>query len=346
MARAAGEEIVMTPSLARRIKLALARLGLVALAVLGSAAMVEVRAQAPAWPQRNVRFIIPFGAGAGADIGARLFAERLQKRWGQAVVIENKPGGDGIVAIQAFVQANDDHVLLFAAAGSFTVHPYQREKLPYDRERDLLPIARVSNTLLGVGVPAASGITSLKGLVEQVRAAPGTMNVALVPGITEFVWDGFVHSEKLNVVKVPYRDIVQAVPDLGEGRLQVMMASVAILQPGVNAGRVKLIGLNGRTRNEALAPGVPTAIEAGYASLELEGLIGLLGPKIMPLELRRRIAADVIEVGRDAEIGQRLAATFQVVNPGGPEEFGKAMTDQSAQIAAIAKAIGLERKAQ
>ena len=82
--------------------------------------------------------------------------ERLQKKWSQPIVIENKPGGDGIVAIQAFVQANDDHVLLFAATGSFTVHPYQREKLPYDRERDLLPIARVSNTLLGIGVPATS----------------------------------------------------------------------------------------------------------------------------------------------------------------------------------------------
>lgn len=302
--------------------------------------------QAQSWPQRNVRFIIPFGAGAGADIGARMFAERLQKKWGHAIVVENRPGGDGLVAIQAFVQANDDHVLLFAATGSFTVHPYQRDKLPYDREKDLLPIARVSNTLLAVGVPAASGIGSLKDLVARARAEPGKLNVALVPGITEFVWDGFVHAEKLNIAKVPYRDIVQATPDLGEGRLQVMMASVAILQPGVNAGRVKLIGLNGRARNEASAPGVPTVSEAGFKSLEVEGLIGLLGPGMMPLDLRKRIAADVIEVGKDAEIVKRLAATFQVVNPGGPEEFGKAMADQGEQIAAIARAIGIPRKAK
>ncbi|CAN0353336.1 unnamed protein product, partial [Phaeothamnion confervicola] len=249
-------------------------------ATLAAATLVSaLPALAQAWPTRNVRFIIPFGAGAGADIGARMFAERLQKKWNQAVVIENKPGGDGIVAIQAFVGANDDHVLLFAATGSFTVHPYQREKLPYDRERDLLPIARVSNTLLGVGVQTSSGTTSLKQLIERARKDPGKMNVALVPGITEFVWDGFIAAEKLNIVKVPYRDIVQAVPDLGEGRLQVMMASVAILQPGINGGTVKLIALNGRTRNEQLAPGVPTALELGVPSLELEGLIGLLGPK-------------------------------------------------------------------
>lgn len=317
-----------------------------ALAAGAAALLGAACAQAQTWPQRNVRFIIPFGAGAGADIGARLVAERLQKKWGQPIVIENKPGGDGIVAIQAFVQASDDHVLLYAATGSFTVHPYQREKLPYDRERDILPIARVANTLLGVAVPVSFGVNSLKELVEKARAEPGKLNVALVPGITEFVWDGFTNSEKLQIVKVPYRDIVQAVPDLGEGRLQIMMASVAILQPGVNSGRSKLLALNGRARNEKLAPGVPTAIELGFKSLELEGLTGLLGPKIMSLDLRKQIGADVVEAAKDPEIASRLLSTFQAVNPGGPEEFGKAMQDQAEQIAAIAKALGIEKKAQ
>ncbi len=320
-------------------------LGLGAATLIG-ATFSAALAQTQPWPQRTVRFFIPFGAGAGADIGARLVAERLQKKWGQSIVIENKPGGDGIVAVQAFVQANDDHVLLYAATGSFTVHPYQREKLPYDRERDILPIARVANTLLGVAVPVDFGVNSLKELVDKARAEPGKLNVALVPGITEFVWDGFTNSEKLGIVKVPYRDIVQAVPDLGEGRLQVMMASVAILQPGINSGRSKLLALNGRARNEKLAPGIPTAIELGYKSLELEGLTGLLGPKIMSLELRKQIGADVVEAAKDPEVANRLLSTFQAVNPGGPEEFGKAMQDQAEQIAAIAKALKIDKKAQ
>ncbi len=320
-------------------------LGLGAATLIG-ATFSAALAQTQTWPQRTVRFLIPFGAGAGADIGARLVAERLQKKWGQSIVIENKPGGDGIVAVQAFVQANDDHVLLYAATGSFTVHPYQREKLPYDRERDILPIARVANTLLGVAVPVDFGVNSLKELVDKARAEPGKLNVALVPGITEFVWDGFTNSEKLGIVKVPYRDIVQAVPDLGEGRLQVMMASVAILQPGINSGRSKLLALNGRARNEKLAPGIPTAIELGYKSLELEGLTGLLGPKIMSLELRKQIGADVVEAAKDPEVANRLLSTFQAVNPGGPEEFGKAMQDQAEQIAAIAKALKIDKKAQ
>lgn len=319
------------------------------IAALTAAACALAPAQpvsAQQWPSRNVRFIIPFGAGAGADIGARLVSERLQRKWGQPIVIENRPGGDGLVAIQAFVQANDDHVLLFAATGSFTVHPYQREKLPYDRKRDLLPIARVSNTLLGVAVTAALPYKTLKDVIEAAKAEPGKLNAALVPGITEFVFDGFLHDQKIQMTKVPYRDIVQAVPDLGEGRLQVMMASVAILQPGVNSGRVRMIALNGKTRNEQLVPGIPTARELGVPSLEIEGLVGLLGPKMMTLDLRKRLGGDVIEAARDPEVAKRLAATMQAVNPGGPEEFERAMDEQDTLIAGIAKSLGMQRKAQ
>ena len=87
-----------------------------------------------------MKFIVPFGPGAGADIGARLFAEKLTQKWGQPVVIENKPGGDSIVAIQSFLSANDDHVLLFGPSGNFTVHPFNYTKLPYN-PADLVPIA-------------------------------------------------------------------------------------------------------------------------------------------------------------------------------------------------------------
>ena len=108
-------------------------------------------AQAQNWPTRTVKFIVPFGPGAGADIGARLFAEKLQTKWGQPVVIENKPGGDGIVAIQAYLGANDDHVLMFGPSGGFVVHPFTYSRLPYN-QADLIPIVRVSNTILAVAV--------------------------------------------------------------------------------------------------------------------------------------------------------------------------------------------------
>src|ERR1043166_6018666 len=109
-------------------------------AALALTASLMAPAQAQNWPTRTVKFIVPFGPGAGADIGGRLFAEKLTQKWGHPVVIENRPGGDSIVAIQAFLSANDDHTLLFSPSGNFTVHPFNYAKLTYN-PADLVPIA-------------------------------------------------------------------------------------------------------------------------------------------------------------------------------------------------------------
>jgi tripartite-type tricarboxylate transporter receptor subunit TctC len=106
-------------------------------------------AAADTWPSRPVHFIITLGPGSGVDIGARLFADKLSARWGQPVVIENRPGGDGMVAISSFLGAKDDHTLLVSPVSSFTAHPYFHDKLPYD-PRDLIPVARISKTVVAV----------------------------------------------------------------------------------------------------------------------------------------------------------------------------------------------------
>lgn len=300
-------------------------------------------AQTAAWPQRTVKFIIPFGGGAGADIGARLVAERLQQRWGKPVIVENRPGGDGLVAIGAFMGANDDHVLMFASTGSYTVHPFQYEKLPYDLKTDLMPIAQVSNTILAIGVPASTKITSLKDMVAQMKAEPGKFNVALVPGITELVFDGFVKKEGVSATKVPYRNIVEGVSDLSVGRLQMMMAAYAILQPGIEGKTVRPLAVTGRERFSAV-PDLPTAREAGVPSLELEGLVGLFGPKSMPLELRERIGNEVVEVVKDPAIAAKLIATGQAVNPGSARAFEASIQRQIDQVTEIANLVGMKRK--
>ena len=311
-------------------------------ALFGLWAFCPVEARAQAWPQRPVKFIVPFGPGAGVDIGARLLADRLPARWGKPVIVENRPGADGLVAIQAFVAANDDHILLCSPSGSFTVHPYQYEKLPYT-PADLVPLARISNTILSVGVPAAMNVAKLAQWVEQARAKPGSFNAAVVPGITEFTFDYFVKTAGLVLQKVPYRDIVQAATDAGEGRLQIYMGSYAIMQPQAQAGRIRILVVNGRRRAPIL-PDVATASEAGFPALEVEGLVGLFGPRDISAALREKIGADVKAVAADPAIRERLAGTAQISNPGGPEEFAAAVEEQRAKVAAIAQALGVKPK--
>jgi tripartite-type tricarboxylate transporter receptor subunit TctC len=299
-------------------------------------------AQAQNWPTRVVRLMVPFGPGAGADIGARLFAEKLQAKWGQPVVIENKPGGDGIVAIQAYLGANDDHVLMFGPSGGFVVHPFTYKNLSYN-QADLIPIARVSNTILAVAVKKDAPYNNLKEFTEAARAAPGTFNSGLVQGITELTFWGYQHNEKLQIAQVPYRDVNLAPVDLGEGRIQVVMSALAIVQPQWRADRIKLIAVTNKNRVKA-APEVPTAREQGYPSLEIEGMAGLFGIKSMSEQLKEKIAADVRDVTADGSIGDRLEATGQILNVGGPKEFASSIAEQSANVAAVVKAIDFKPK--
>ena len=173
------------------------RHSIIALVLCGFAALVSTTAPSSAqtWPQRPVRFIIPLGPGSGVDITARVFADKLSAKWGQPVVVENRPGGDAFVAITAVIAAHDDHVLLFAPASTFTAHPLLHEKLPYDI-KDLVPIARVTNTLIALGVPTALGVGSAKELAAKIKAAPGKLNYASVTGANDLMWAAFLKTEK------------------------------------------------------------------------------------------------------------------------------------------------------
>ena len=300
----------------------------------------QAQAQAQTWPQRPVRFILPLGPGAGVDITARLIGERLATRWGQSVVIENRPGGDGIVALTAFAGAQDDHTLLMTPTSSFTHHPWMHAKLPYD-PRELLPIARVSNTIVAIVVPASSSINSLADLVATARAQPGKLGWATITGFFDFMFEGFQKKANLDITRVPYRDTVQAANDLAEGRIQLMMAAFAIVRPHVQAGKLRILAFTARER-AGIAPEVPTAAEAGFPDLTIEGLVGLLGPRNLASEARERIAADVREVLGDQAIVTRLAATGQVVNPGTAAEFGAAIDVQRGQAAAVGQLLGIK----
>ncbi len=315
---------------------------LTAALLLGIFASAPAQSQAPApassWPQRNVTLILPLGPGSGVDITSRLLAEKLSAKWGKPVVIENRPGGDAIVAINAFLSANDDHTFLMAPTSTFTAHPFIHSKLPYKPE-DLIPIARVTNTLIAIGVPTSLGVNTLDEFVKLAKEKPGTMNWAGTTGAVDFITAGFLKATDLDVSKVPYKDGVQALNDLAEGRIQLYGAAYAIMRPQVQAGKVKVLALMNKERAPQL-PDIPTAIEAKHPSFTIDGLVGLFGSRTLSPEVRDRIAADVVEATKDPEIAKRLAATGQVVRPGNAKEFAAEIDEQRSGIAQAAKATG------
>src|SRR6204780_2360044 len=279
-----------------------------ALALMAVAAVTVMASADTRWPTRPVRFIPTRGAGSGSDIGARLLADRLSQRWGQPVIVENRPGGDAIVAINAFVSAHDDHVLLFAPSSSFTAHPFLHDNLPY-QPSDLVPITRVSNTIITISVPASLNVNSLQELAAMARAEPGRLNWAGVTGALDFVFAGWLKQEGLNINKMPYRNPVDAANDLAEGRVQVYEAALAIVRPQLETGKIKLLAVTNTVRAPS-EPDLPTVQQAGFPALTFDGLVGLFGPPGMPLELRQRITADIRAVV-DPTIEDRLTTTGQ-----------------------------------
>ncbi len=307
---------------------------------LSALALAAPPSAAQSWPQRPVKFLLPLGPGSGADIGARLIAEKLAAKWGQPVVVENRPGGDGFVAINAFVSARDDHTLLFGPASSFTAHPYLHEKLPYD-PRDLAPVARVSATLITLTVPPSLDVKSLGDFVAMARAKPGTMNWATVTGATDLVLAAFLKGENLKLAKIPYRDPVQALNDVAEGRLHLYWAALAITRAQMQAGRIKVLAITS-SEPSSVVPAISTVTQAGFPALTFDGLVGLYGTRDMPQDTRERIAANVREALADPKIVERLHATGQDVVPGSAAQFAASIDKQRETVAAIAKVLGIK----
>ena len=159
-------------------------------------------------------------------------------------------------------------------------------------------------------------------------------------GALDFLFAGWLKDSGLQMTKVPYRNPVDAAKDLGESRVQAYEAALAIVQPQLDSGKIKLLAVTNTQRTPA-QPNVPTVQEAGFPALTIDGLVGLFGPPGMPLDLRKRITADFAAVA-DATIKDRLALTGQILNIGGPEEFASSIEDQRAKVAKFAEALGIK----
>lgn len=291
------------------------------------------------WPSKPVKVIVPFGAGTGTDLTARLFAPLLAERWGTPVVVDNRPGGDSVIGLQAFVASADDHTLLFGPTGVMTLVPLQHEDLGFSPAEELVPIAAATEVTLAIAASHAVPISSLSDVVALARAQPGEYRWAAVPGLPEIIFSAFLTLERLEMMHVAYRDVPTALRDLGAGRIHVWVGSFATLSPQLSSGDVRLIAVTTSERS-AIAPLVPTAVEAGYPILTIDGQWGFFGARGLSNDLRRRIAGDIHLATQDPTLVARLAAMGQIADGGTPEEFAAAIEGQRQRVADIVRIVG------
>jgi len=311
------------------------------LLVLAVAAVAPCYAQG--WPQKSVKLILPLGPGSATDVTARLFADRLAERWSKPVIVENRAGPDGLVAVMAFVGARDEHTLLFSIGGPLTINPVAHARLDYDPDRDLVPIASASDSFLAVAVHPSLGVGSIDELIALAKRQPGKLSWAATPGLPQFIFAGFAKSAGLDLVQVSYRNFSPALQDLAENRIQVVATGLLPLLPLARDGKLKLLAVTNRERSRA-APELPTAREIGHPELAADGFQGFFGWRGMSDELRDRIAADVRAVGADPALADKLAVLGQAMRTGTPAELAAMIAEQRARIAEIAQAIGLQKQ--
>ena len=299
--------------------------------------LVPQSTRADTWPARTVHVVIPFSPGMGSpDAAARMLADGLGKRWRQAVVVENRPGADTMLATRAFLEMHDGHSLLFTTHSTFTIVPLLHAKVPYDPVGDVRPVSLAVEDFLAVVTAPALGVGALSDFVRLARQKPTSLNFYAVPGAPYLAYLAFQKRAGIETTFVAYNNPTNAIADLSEGRIHIAVMPVASVLGAAQAGKIKILAVTNEQRTPA-APDIPTVKEAGYPEFTFGGFLGLFGPKDMPMALREQIASDVRYILREPDVQERLTTVGLIARGTTPAEFERVMDAQRQRWSAIAR---------
>lgn len=291
-----------------------------------------------AWPSKPVKLVVPFAAGGSTDVVARMVGQKLSDLWKQPVLIENKTGAGGNVGAEAVVKSPADGYTLLFASGSIAINPHIYKKMPFDTDRELVPITNVAEGPMLVVVGDRSPIRSLKELVQVARDKPGALNFgsAGIGSQVHMAGENFAYVAKAEVKHVPYRGEAVAYNDLIAGQIDLMVGNFAAASALVGKDRLRALAITSDKRSPLL-PDVPTTVEAGLPELQSTGWFGLFAPAATPKAVLDRIHRDTVRVLGETEIKARLYV--QGMRPvGNPTpEFTQALKKENAHWANLVK---------
>jgi tripartite-type tricarboxylate transporter receptor subunit TctC len=308
-------------------------------------ALLPALARAQAFPAKPVRVITPFPAGSGPDAAMRVLAEQLARKWSQPVLIDNRPGGNGFIAMAAFKSAQGDaHTLALLDSNHTTTHPHTFSHLPYDVEKDLQPIGMILRTPFFVAVAADSPYKSVEDIVAAAKARP--------EGITYGSWflgsPGHIGALQLQTLlgvrmkHIPYRDFGQLYTAVATREVDWALGSAASAGPMERSGRIKFLALAAPAR-DPLYPNVPASAESSeLRGFEVNAWVGLFAAAGTPAAVRDGIAADLAQVLEQKDVVDRYR-TFGYEAPKlTPVAFGQLMRRETAAWGGVIKAANLK----
>jgi tripartite-type tricarboxylate transporter receptor subunit TctC len=292
---------------------------------VAACALAGWMAHAPAqsFPSRPARIIVPFPPGQAADIFARLVADRLTTTWGQSVIVENRAGGAGVIGAEAAARAKPDgYTVLMGSAGPISINPHVFSKLPYDVNKDFVPLAQVVDLPLVIVAHPSLPVKSVSELIALARKRPGQMQFASAGLATSqhLAAELFNATAKINMVHVAYKGSGPALQDLLGGHVTLMFDSLTSALPSIQSGKLRALGVTTRER-VAAAPDIPP-IGAQLPGYEAVGWIGSLGVAGTPPELVTRWTQDIAAIVREPATRDRIIAQASVPANRSGAEFG------------------------
>ena len=295
-----------------------------------------------AWPSRPVRFIVPYAAGGFADTRARKLSEPLSRALGQPVVIENRAGAGGVTGTDAIARATDGHTFGFGSPAPLVTNPILMKKLPYDAQRDLLPVVLIEEAPLFLTVAPNQPFKSVGELVAAARANPGTLSYGSsgVGGAHHLSGALLAYQTKTEMTHVPYKGGAPAAQDLMAGHLSFMFEMGYAALPAIQAGKVRAIAVSSDQRVKVL-PNVPTLDEAGIKGFESYNWLGMIAPAGTPPAVIQRLNAAVNEALKTPEVRSSIESTGGIVVGGTPEAYGKFLTAERAKWREVIKSANI-----
>lgn len=318
------------------------RAPLLALSLALWAAALAGGAIAQPWPSRPIRVMVGYAPGGSTDVSARIVADAAAKLLGQSVIIDNRPGAAGGIALEALLRAPADGYTIIVAPDSSLYQPVLNPALPFRVERNLVPITLLTNQPIVIAVHPAPGWKSIADLIATAKARPGQLSYAL-PGPTssQAVAAGiFFRAAGVKLQSIPYKGGGQAVIDLVSGQVPVGVLGSAPVMPQVGAGRIRLLAVTSKERSKTI-PNVPTLAEAGYSGIDITQWFGALAPVGTPHEVVMRLSSAFLKVLADPGVVQRLANAGLEPVGGSPETFARRIKDEVGAWSRAAKDLGL-----
>ena len=288
-------------------------------------------AAAQGYPNRPVKIVVPFAAGSGSDVYTRLIAEDFRAAFNQTFLVENKGGASAQIGT-AFVakSAPDGYTLLTATNTGHSANPALFKKLAYDPVADFTAIGRILYMPYLLVVSKASPLSSVSGLIERARQAPGTLNCAFGNSSGQVALAEFSAMAKIRTTAVPYKSMPPAMTDLIGGQVDCLFADVSTALPHLQAGSIKALGFSLEKRSAQL-PAIPAIAETpGMAGFELTSWVGLVGPAGMPPEMVERLNAQLKRTLAKPEIRDKLVGMGAEVVPSSPVEMEQFVKQQLA----------------